>query len=921
MDEQNNRPEGRKVTAEGTGKKLGKKGEGLGTGPVNNMGNYEDRAEQQAQQSEESSKPAAANRPQRPQPAAQQRPQSSSQQRPGSGSQRPAGQRPAAGNQRPAQGDDKSILSTLLGAGSQQQQQSSQNQSQNLASLFTGGSQNSSSQQQSGGTSLLGGNKKLILILVAAVVIFFLFRSMSGNNQDDGSTDLPLNTSSSQSASNNNDDLPVTTKTPKPTEAVNDLLSMFMGSSGSSAYDYAGTVSDSGGSASTSVSSGARAKYTQIKGKKKDTVTILVYMCGTDLESQSGMATADIKEMLNASVGSKVNLLVYTGGCRSWRNQVFSSQYNEIYQISDGQLTRLESGLSGSMTDPNTLASFIRYGSQNFPANRMCLILWDHGGGSVSGYGYDEKTGRGQSMTLAGINKALSGAGVKFDFIGFDACLMATVENGIMLSQHADYMIASEETEPGVGWYYTNWLSKLSANTSMSTVEIGKLITDDFVDVCAKQCRGQATTLSVVDLAELQATVPAELKDFSREATSMIKNNQYQKISKARANTREFARSSRIDQIDLADFATRLGTKESKELAKALKSAVKYNRTGGGITDAYGLSIYFPYQKASGVKNAVSAYQGIGMDEDYTRCIQEFASLEASGQVAASSGSGYSGYTSGQSVLPGLMDMLGGGTSSSGSYGLDLTDLLGDVLGGGSSSYGSMLDLFTGRDLTVQEAAEYVTAHHLDDSLLVWQNHQISLPADQADLINDIALNVFYDVGDSYLDLGMDDILYSWEGNTLTEQYSGVWLHFDDQPVAFYYMYKVSDNSSVGYVPVLLQRKGTSEQLRANLLILLEGGQGTIIGAQRIYGDEEKDTEAKNMIGIGSGDQVTFLCDCFGYDGKYQDTFPVGAMTLRDDTQIHYMNINGIEDCRVSCCLTDIYGQRHWTSRIDVTEK
>ena len=112
-------------------------------------------------------------------------------------------------------------------------------------------------------------------------------------------------------------------------------------------------------------------------------------------------------------------------------------------------------------------------------------------------------------MSLAGINTALKNAGVKFDFIGFDACLMATVETALMLDEYADYMIASEETEPGIGWYYTNWLTKLSANTSMPTLEIGKNIVDDFVTTCASQCRGQSATLSVVDLAELSATVPA----------------------------------------------------------------------------------------------------------------------------------------------------------------------------------------------------------------------------------------------------------------------------------------------------------------------------------------------------------------------------------------------------------------------------
>ena len=87
-------------------------------------------------------------------------------------------------------------------------------------------------------------------------------------------------------------------------------------------------------------------------------------------------------------------------------------------------------------------------------------------------------------MTLDEINTALKDAGTKFDFVGFDACLMATYETAIMLNNHADYLIASEETEPGIGWYYTNWLTNLSENTSMPTIEIGQNIIDDFVTKC-----------------------------------------------------------------------------------------------------------------------------------------------------------------------------------------------------------------------------------------------------------------------------------------------------------------------------------------------------------------------------------------------------------------------------------------------------
>jgi hypothetical protein len=228
-----------------------------------------------------------------------------------------------------------------------------------------------------------------------------------------------------------------------------------------------------------------------------------------------------------------------------------------------------------AMIDPSTLSSYIKWCKANYPATRYGLILWDHGGGSISGYGYDEKYAGNGSMDLAGINKALKDGGTKFDFIGFDACLMATAETALMLDPYADYLIASEETEPGIGWYYTNWLTDLGRNTSMATTSLGKEIVDDFVTTCASKCRGQQTTLSVIDLAEFADTVPDKLSSFSESVSSLITNNNYKTVSNARYSTREFAASTKIDQVDLAHLALNMGTSEGKELTEAIRSAVK----------------------------------------------------------------------------------------------------------------------------------------------------------------------------------------------------------------------------------------------------------------------------------------------------------------------------------------------------------
>ena len=948
MDEQR-RPRSREKKVVSEGKGVEKRGEGLGTGPVNNTGNYEDRRTQQ----HTGSSSAAGGNLQNSSFGRQQSGQSNSygQNRPAqgqSGTGFPFGQGQASarpsnpfGSNRPGAGSGSPFGSSRPASGSNPFGSDARPSGSGSSGTGTPGQyhsatkQNGNGMQRSSGSGMGGG--KLILIIIALVVLLGGGKLGGLFSAEDNSIPTTVTQQTGSNAVNQQ-----TGGT--GLGDIGNLLSSFLGSSTTSAYDLTdvtGLFSGTGNTGSLSsansstqqyfttategnssvldesVSGKARDKYTVLRGNNKDTVTILVYMCGTDLESQQGMATSDLKEMANATIGKNINLIVYTGGCSRWRNNVISSRVNQIYRISDGKFECFEENAgSASMVNPETLVSFINYGKKNFAADRMCLIFWDHGGGSVSGYGYDEKTGHNQSMTLAGINSALKKADVKFDFIGFDACLMATVENGLMLGQYADYMIASEETEPGVGWYYTNWLTKLGRNTSMPTIEIGKLIADDFVEVCNRQCRGQATTLSVVDLAELQATVPEELKQFSIDTNELIQNKEYKKVSSARSKTREFAQQTRIDQIDLVDFARNLGTSEGKSLAKALQGAVKYNRTGGSISNAHGLSIYFPYKRANKVNQMVSTYKAIGMDEEYTRCIQEFASLEVSGQVSA--GTSLNDYGSGQSASSSLLgSLLGSGSGYSAYSQGGLEELLGGMYGSSNSgSTGSILDLFMGRSMTADRAAAYIMENHFDPSLLSWQNGKIILPEDQWSLVTDVVKNVFYDDGSGFIDLGCD-AEFELNGNTLTDNFDGTWLSIDRQPVAYYYLNTVEDGDNYvicGYVPAILNGE------RVNLILNFDNERpdGYIAGAQKVYTDGESDAQAKMLISIGRGDQLQFLCDYYDYEGNYRDSYKLGnPITLGSSVEIANTPISSdMNRCRVTYRFTDLYQQNYWTQAV-----
>ena len=746
----------------------------------------------------------------------------------------------------------------------------------------------------SGGGKRSGGGSPLMKIIIAAVLLLggggAGLSGMLGGGSGDVSYTQPAQTAPQQSYTQS-----YTQSAPSGTSGLGSVLA---GSFGGVSDGW--TAGSNVGRLNTSVAAGSRQKYTTLRGNGQDTVTLMVYMCGTDLESKYGMGTSDLQEMAAATLSDKVNILVYTGGCRQWKNNFVSNSVNEIYKIESGGLRRLAQDTSApAMTDPNTLATFIQYCAQNYPANRNMLIFWDHGGGSISGYGYDEKYRSAGSMGLSGIDAALSAVDLKFDFIGFDACLMATLENALMLSDYADYLIASEETEPGVGWYYTNWLTALSRNTSMSTLEIGKNIVDDFVSVCAQKCRGQDTTLSVVDLAELETTTPAAFRSFSVGTSTLVEKDQFRQVSTARGNTREFSASSKIDQIDLIHFANNLGTNEGRELSETLLSAVKYNRTSNTVNNAYGLSIYFPYQKPNKVNSAAQQYAAIGLDDEYTRCIQEFAGMGAAGQSVSGSVSGYASNPLGA--------LLGGAASSgSATAGGDLiSQLLMSTLTGG----------YNGRSLDVERTSEYLFENQFDAGQLVWlgaDEPKLTLSEEQWGLVNDLALSVFYDDGEGYIDLGLDNVFSFTDDGALIGKYSGTWLAIDGQVIPYYHVGTVEDGDAYsisGYVPCLINGE------RAELLLTFdnETPYGYIAGARAVYKDGETETIAKSMGELQEGDVIRFLCDYYRYDGTYDDSYLFGNEWIyHADAEISDVTIDASR-ANATYRFTDIYGQNYWT--------
>lgn len=778
----------------------------------------------------------------------------------------------------------------------------------------------------SGGGSSLG---KIIRIIILILIVVALFRACSSANSYVPETvyDQP-----SVSVSDTVPSTAAETATDSSSVVSPVSFSNYTNPYGISTINAANTSNSAGWThgdnrrqLNTSVAENARNKF--YTAKDNQNVTVMVYMIATDLESNYGMATADLQEMI-AGLGEKpenMHIIVYGGGCKGWRNNVFSNSSNLVYELNAKGLTKLGEDGDKVMTDPSTLAGFIQFCGRNYPANRNILIFWDHGGGSVTGYGYDERHRSAGSMDLAEIYTALNDGGVKFDFIGFDACLMATAETALVTGNFADYLVASEESEPGIGWYHTNWVKALCQNPQIETIQLGKVIVDDFVNKCATDARGQDATLSVTDLAEFTKTAPAVLDSFSTSTTEIINNDGYASVAKARAGAKEYASSSRIDQVDMTDLAMNLNSDSSRALADCILSAVKYNNTSSTIKDSYGLSVYFPYRNLSTVSSAIRTFDKVNINYKYSRCLESFAAMAASGQAASGGYSNPFGSLSGSSsyadsysngsytaydssdLIFALMQSMMGGRNVANVNGLD---------GNNSEFYGFIAQ----NGFNTKKAAQYIADHHFDPSLLQWKedangNFVIDLPKAQWELVQTVEQNLFIDDGAGFIDYGLDLTTDCFtEDGKLVGDYQGYWLAVNTWECAYYRQSEIVDdegnNIVTGYIPVLYNGE------RARLIVTFTNSDVTSVVVQMDYSRDENPSDiAAKTAEIQEGDEIVLIADYYDYDGTYQDTYKISdtLVATADGFDISDVELQDPGSANACYRITDIYNQTYWT--------
>lgn len=357
--------------------------------------------------------------------------------------------------------------------------------------------------------------------------------------------------------------------------------------------------------------------------------TILVYH-DADCDLEAPMLD-DLDEMLAVGGSNAVNVVALVdrsekgepsgrysnravGGLADWSG-------GKLVQVTKGKLVELAAlPEEPNFGDPATLVAFVDRAVEAFPAKRYALVFGDHGL-AWPGVCADESHEHDflNPVELADAFKTITAAHGRLDLVGFDACLMANLETAALLAPFAKVMVASEELEPGSGWWYTPVLAALDEAPTTDAAALATLVADRYhasfqeQKGVAESGAGLDVTLSVVDLAKL-APVVAATSALGAAVTKAIETkgrDAYLPVAKARAATEQYGRSADPKQsgsqmYDLVDLAARLARLDpalaaaAHAVEAAVAAAVLHAVRGAARPDSHGLSVYLP-RDAAGV--------------------------------------------------------------------------------------------------------------------------------------------------------------------------------------------------------------------------------------------------------------------------------------------------------------------------------
>ena len=382
-----------------------------------------------------------------------------------------------------------------------------------------------------------------------------------------------------------------------------------------------GTGAGTGTGTGTGAGSGTTTKSTKY--------TILVYMCGSNLESQNSLATGNLEEMCSVNLKSDINLIVETGGASKW-DAKYGISASELgrWKVENNTLNKVGSKTKANMGLSNTLKEFVSWGIETYPAEKTALVFWNHGG-AMSGVCADENYSN-DALLNSEVKTALTNSlgSKKFEWIGYDTCLMQVQDVAEFNSQFANYMVASQETEPGEGWDWDVWLNALNNNVNISTSSLLSTVADSYVQKVEDGNKEYVDQLE--ELANLLETNPTALQEAGWEVENyygtyyLIDEDDWYTADDLRDMANEYkdndATCSVLDLSKMGTYKTAFESMASKLQAKSLSSSAARNLYKDAETYAGSSSSSYKCYDVDDVLNTIqSSYSDVGASDVLTK--------------------------------------------------------------------------------------------------------------------------------------------------------------------------------------------------------------------------------------------------------------------------------------------------------------
>ena len=570
------------------------------------------------------------------------------------------------------------------------------------------------------------------------------------------------------------------------------------------------------------------------------TWTVFVYMCGSNLESSGGAATNDLAEMVNASGSEDVRFVVEAGGTSRWSGgSKQDAKQIRRFLIQESSITIEDVQPQANMGDPNTLASFLAWGLENYPAEHMGVIMWDHGAGSIGGVCNDENY-RNDSLTLRELDTAFAtvykNMTRKFDFIGFDCCLMSTLETSNIFASYADYMYASEEVEPGAGWNYSDIMEFLAADPSVGGEELGRHVVDSFMNYYQRSSDSSFVTMSLIDLSRVDPLVKS-FNTFTQELCDVCADqNKVAPIVRGITSADNFGGNNRIEgytnMVDLGGLVDACNgyVTTTTDVREALDDAVIYSKAGRTHANASGLSVYYPLSIQG--SSELTTFSDVCVTPFYLTFVDSIS--QASVYGATSSMFDYSNWFDQE------------GTWQQGG---DLYDLFGSL--GYDLGYGNDQNHWNYLDNYQQSGASSIITfaqkpHFQADGTYTFQLDHNGL----ANAAN-VSAYVYMINGRDQIELGETvDVYGSWQTGVFYDGFNGSWLSLPDGQNLATYIADETDSYVVYTSPILLNGEETYLRTRQYFQT------GEIVVEGTWSGIDENGVSARDLEPLEVGDRI-----------------------------------------------------------------